>query len=155
MVAFQLFCATLVTGIVLINFSVSYKIALFKQMSILLGKLTEGRFWGTCFQSFMFPDNVIKQMELALLLKLLCVSPKKNLSSSSSNYSHILTHKHPIVIVYITTKEGLSIYLFQLYTMQSQIGRFSMERIRLSFIENLVEDLVLREGDRFEHFYVS
>ena len=98
------------------------------------------------FHSFMFLGNVIKQMVLALLLKL-CVSQIQNLSSSSSNYSHILTHKHPIVIVYIyvTAKERLSTYLFQLYTMQSQIGRFSLGRRRLSFIENLVEDLVLGE----------
>ena len=46
MVVFQLFCATPVTGIDLINFTVSYKMALFEQMSILLGKLAEARFGG-------------------------------------------------------------------------------------------------------------
>ena len=39
-----------------------------------------------------------------------------------------------------------ALYWFQLYTMQSQIRWFSMERIHLSFIENLFEDLVLRGG---------
>ena len=49
MVVFQLFCATPVTGIDLINCTVSYKIALFEEMSILLGKLAQGRFGGHFF----------------------------------------------------------------------------------------------------------